>query len=191
MAEPDVGRGVDRSRLATERERIRQRRELFLEGQLRQQALRDQASTATVTPYRRAVIRCDQPHRKKGWPKLAQAVDTGRGWFFVSRIQWLPGDELNLRPWERQYLEGPGMDEPTFELAMSDDAFLGDLLLHHDQWAEGIQEPGERWLRKAPDKWLVLPVIPDLSLDIFGLWVRCKDHPEHAEAIEPSQILTA
>jgi hypothetical protein len=127
---------------------------------------------------KRVVVRCDQPH-KGSRPKLAEAVVVQHQLLFVSRINWMPSDQLTLRPWARDHLEGAGMSDGAFELAMTDDRFLRRLLADNDAWQAGVKPSGERWLVKADPHWIqaAVPLDPGAGTSL-GLWTRCSRHPD-------------
>ncbi len=141
--------------------------------------------------FRKLTARCDLPHKRGGWPKLAEISETAAGFLLISRIAWLPSDQLKLRPWLREHLEGAGLDQVTYDLAMTDDVFLSDMLRRHDAWADALESTGHRWLRSTPPHEIVALVEPDRARQAIGLWVRCKDHPGCPESLSGKDLFEA
>lgn len=177
--------------LVVVREQITRRRKHATEVELCLAALKALHDSKASGSYNALVIRCDQQHQRHGRPKLAEAYRTELGVLFVSKIRWLPGDQLTLRPWLRQHLEGAGMDDATYQLAMVDDDLLRRSTEHNDAWARGLSSTGPRWLHKAPPTTILAMVRPDPRVQELDLWVRCVDHPAQAEALDPIGIIAA
>lgn len=182
---------MDASRLRIERERITLSRVLAAEAErclLAHNALHDVGAPGD---YIKVMVRCDQAHSGGRVPKLAEVHATRRGLLFASKIAWLPRDQLVLQPWLRQHLEGAGMAEATYLTCMQDDDALADLLDRHDEWARGLPASGPRWLISTPPHLTLAVVRPGAAASAIGLWVRCKDHPEHAEALDSASLFAA
>jgi len=165
-------------------------------GDARRRARRAQREflkrTQVHTPLAAVVARCDQPHSGGRVPKLAEAIQVPEvGFLFVSRISWIPSDELTLRPWMREHLEGAGMDSASFDRCLNDDVFLSDMLHRHDAWAGGLVRTGERWLARGEQHEIVALIEGDPDAQALGLWTRCKAHPKHAENIPAAQFFHA
>lgn len=134
------------------------------------------------------VWRCTQRHRR-GQPKVAQAwrVDA-RSVLIASRIEWLPSDQLTLRPWEREHLLGRGFTDTAME--RTDDRMLASYLDRLDEWAAGLPVTGPRWLRGMNPR-TVLTVVEADREPVITPWLRCKDHPDQAEALRRADIFAA
>jgi hypothetical protein len=79
---------------------------------------------------------------------------TRHGAIFASRIAWVASDQLKLRPWEREQYLGTALDDVTFDRIMSDDKALSDWLVYLDEWEQGKDANGERWLVDMPHSFL-------------------------------------
>lgn len=140
------------------------------------------------------VWRCLGAHAG-GRRRLGTAVPLpGGGALFRSWIGWLPSDELNLRPWDRDVLLGAGLT-PTL---LDDVDLFGDYLTHLERWSAGALPGGPRWLRKgrpagaatgATVATVVLPGDPEGG--VVGCWVRCGDHPDGARLLSTGEVLAA
>lgn len=115
---------------------------------------------------------CSQQHGRGRSKKLAEAAFLDPEFLFVSRIDWLPSDQLNLRPWEREALLGSGWNHQLDE----DDALLSQWLDHLDEWGAGLPARGARWLQKAPPRGIEVVLVPGVE-PAYSPWVRCPDHP--------------
>lgn len=138
-------------------------------------------------------VRCDQTHQRGRRPKLAEAAIVDGHLLFVSKIDWMPSDELTLRPWQRDSLEGPAMSDEVLATAMVDDEFLKDMIDRHDQWAAGIPATGERWLQRVP-RFVLTTALPLSEINqppATGLWVRCPDHASEPENCDPLSLVEA
>lgn len=129
-----------------------------------------------------AVIRCQEGHQRK-LPMLAQLWRRGPEVLFISRIECLPSDQLNLRPWELdQYLRDRS------QLSWSDEQLLG----WRDRLAElrtGQPALGERWLLGRPPVRVVELVTPDPAPGAGGMWTRCAYHPAAARQWDAADLL--
>lgn len=136
------------------------------------------------------VWRCDREHRG-GRPKVAEAWRLPDGRILVvTRIPWIASDQLTLRPWLREHLLGAGINEPTLAGILADDRLLSRWLDDLDEWAAGKPASGPRWLKGSPPTWVATVISPDADPAITP-WVRCKDHPEHAEPLRRADIFAA
>jgi hypothetical protein len=128
-------------------------------------------------------IRCDQGDRTL----LGKVYALTEGALFSSRIAWLPSDQQQLRPWERDgYLAAP-------ELADLDDVVLTRWLDHLEQWSAGLDRERTYWLKDAPPTCVydVLTEPAGPSGWLPGLWTRCRRHPQHAENHDRAALLAA
>lgn len=137
-----------------------------------------------------AVYRCLERHGKGQRPKLAEALRTPLGIFYVARIDWLPSDQLNLRPWERDGRLA-SQDDMSYQLAVTDDDYLMNWIEQLDEETRGLQADGPRWLLSAGPVMIVERVEVPPPLGARGLWLRCKDHPDTARALDPVDVMTA
>lgn len=138
-------------------------------------------------PARVANVWCQENHRGGSRRRLAQALHLGRGQvLFVSRIEWLPSDLLNLRPWEREAYIGPRWN-PHFD---DDDDLLSRWLDQLDAWEQGVPATGPRWLGGSPPHTIRVLISPG-SDPVYTPWVRCLDHPDNAEIVSLSTLLNA
>ena len=140
--------------------------------------VRARASVGPIEPV--ITRRCQLPH-KRGRPKLAQVFAGNFGVLFVSRIEWLPSDQLNLRPWQ--------LREDLIDCADLPDSVADDrrrTLLQFDH----VESDGPRWLQHTAPFW----VHDDLAIQAPSeirpqLWVRCQDHPEAAAPLDGRRLL--
>lgn len=153
-------------------------------------ALSSTITAADVIPGVRACVwRCAEQHARKGNPKLGQAVRVSNGGtLFLSRIPWLPSDELTLRPWERDFYTGEGV-LPEW---LGDEALLTDWLRSVDQWSSGSPSLSERWMRKRK-AWAIRTVVmpSDPPSGVVGCWLRCPEHPASPRLLTTSEVFAA
>lgn len=127
---------------------------------------------------RRGIWRCDQAHARRGAPKLAETYAVNeRTVLVVTKIAWLPSDQLNLRPWAREHLLGAGSS------SMDDDRTLSRWLDQLDAWEAGRPSDGPRWLQRQ-DPTVIVTLIGVNAEPTITAWCRCKDHPEAVESID-------
>lgn len=162
------------------------RADIIARRQAREQAARE--LDALPEQGQMVVWRCTLAHRR-GQPKVAEAyrLDPHRV-LVVSRIDWLPSDQLTLRPWEREHLLGAGFTEAVME--RTDDPMLSDYLDRLDEWAAGLPVTGPRWLRGMNPR-TVLTVVEADREPVITPWVRCKQHPESPEPLRRADIIAA
>lgn len=151
-----------------------------------------EALAASLTPEQRIVsLYCQHPHRGSGrGPKLAEAAIVDGHLMFVSRIDWLPSDELNLRPWTREYLEGQGLVDPAMNGLLADDEKLLAWSRANEEWSQGRESGGDRWIARTGPTVICVAVRLGEQTPL-GLWVRCARHPESAEALDPVELVAA
>jgi hypothetical protein len=136
---------------------------------------------ARLRPGDRVItIRCDH------CPSLLAKVYVEAA-IFVSRIEWLPSDELTLHPWARDsYLA----EERLQHLS---DAALADHLEMLDRWSRGLPANGSRWLSRT-GPWEVRDVLTEPSGPsswLPDLWTRCRRHPGQAAVADRQELLAA
>lgn len=128
---------------------------------------------------RRGIWRCDQPHSRRGAPKLGETIEVdGARVLAVTKIAWLPSDLLNLTPWSREHLlgvEGSAQKMGDHELSRWID--------YLDEWEAGRRPSGLRWLG-AQDTSVIATLIGVDAEPVIGAWWRCKDHPASVGTIE-------
>ncbi|MCA1676339.1 MAG: hypothetical protein LC799_30575 [Actinobacteria bacterium] len=95
---------------------------------------------------------------------------------FSSRIRWLPGDQLNRRPWDAESLL-LGLDVARWpddeELARVVESLTGPIF-------ERPGGPGPRWLVSMEPTFIHEVLDLAGTDDARGLWTRCRDHPDAA-----------
>ncbi|MGG5753186.1 hypothetical protein ACQ3I4_11255 [Zafaria sp. Z1313] len=134
------------------------------------------------------IARCEHHPGGKS-PKLAEATIHRGIFYFASRIAWRPDDVVQPRPWMTEHYLGAGAQE-AWDRAMTDDAFLRR---HMDQLQQPDLPSGERWIAGTGPHWVryALPMSDFADIEALGLWVRCKDHPQHAEQLDALAIVEA
>jgi hypothetical protein len=156
-----------------------------VEGVTRERLLASQRRAAVVAARFNAVavgtqvqvmaLRCEQPHTG-GRPVLAKLYVTEQGILFSSRIQWLPSDQLNRRPWDAESLLlslGVTRWPDDEELARVVESLTGPIFVPP-------QGPGPRWL-VSMEPTFIREVLDLAETDhARALWTRCRDHPNAA-----------
>lgn len=128
---------------------------------------------------RRGIWRCDQPHTRRGAPKLGETIEVdGAVVLAVTKIAWLPSDQLNLRPWSREHLLG--VEGSALKMG---DQELSRWLDYLDEWEAGRQASGPRPVR-AQDTSVIATLVGMDAEPVIGAWWRCKDHPDSLGTIE-------
>ncbi len=130
------------------------------------------------------LVRCEHGDRTK----LGVLYVLPDALLFVSRIPWLPSDQLTLPPWGRDaYLSDPHIEDMSDEM-------LSDWLDRLDEWTAGKPADGPRWLASAPE-WRIrddLTIAAGPSGWLPDLWVRCSSrHPGQAEAVDRRLLMEA
>lgn len=132
-----------------------------------------------------ATVYCGEPHRGGRTKKLAEAYWLNPELLFVSHIDWLPSDELNLRPWTREQLLGSGWNSHLDH----DDVMLSEWLDHLDSWSGGVAASGERWLKRPEGPHRIAVVLKPGSDPVYSTWVRCPDHPGDARIVGVTELM--
>lgn len=133
-----------------------------------------------------ATFYCEEPHPGGRTRKLGEAALLGPEILFVSRIQWLPSDLLNLRPWEREQLLGSGWNDGLD----SNDRRLSDWLDRLDEWEKGVTPTGPRALMGKGPHGIAVVLTPGME-PVLTPWVRCPDHPTRARVVTVSELMAA
>jgi len=172
-------------------ERLRETRVIILKRRaMHAKAAKLSASLEGVS-FQGLTIRCNESHKGGRRPKLAEAAIVEGHLLFTSKIDWMPSDELTLRPWHRESLEGYALDGVTLDAVMTDDDFLSAMIDQNDEWEAGVLPKGDRWLQKAPS-FTVLTAVPLSEIGAppaVGLWVRCRDHAAEPERCNPLRLV--
>lgn len=147
-----------------------------------------QAAQARIRPETvKVTVWCSHDHGKGRSRKLAEAAYLDPEFLVVSRIEWLPSDQLNLRPWERESLLGAGWNPHND----TDDDLLSRWLDHLDEWEQGQPARGERWLKDQPPHMISTILTPGRE-PAYSPWVRCPDHPrEETHVLSIAELMTA
>jgi hypothetical protein len=128
-------------------------------------------------------VRCDKGDRSM----LAKAYALPEGLLFTARIEWLPSDQLTLRPWQRDAF----LCDPA--LGQWDDRMLSDWLDYLAAWTAGLDHPRSYWL-KGGGTFTVRDVLTEPAGEsgwLPELWTRCRRHPQHAEVVDRTRLLAA
>ncbi len=117
---------------------------------------------------------------------LAELYATEQGMLFVSRIEWLPSDHLNRRPWEAESLL-LGLDVAQHP---DDEALAGAVESLTGPIFEPPEGSGPRWLISTERPTYIREVL-DLAGtdDARGLWTRCRVHPDDAREWTRSELI--
>jgi hypothetical protein len=147
-------------------------------------AARFQASWAAGTYAWAIELRCGRPH-PGGRPVLADLYATEQGMLFSSRIEWLPSDQLNRRPWEAESLL-LSLDVAHYpddeELAHAVESLTGPIF-------EPPGGPGRRWLMSMRPTYIREVLDLAGADDTRALWTRCRDHPDAAREWTRHELL--
>jgi hypothetical protein len=175
------------SRRATVRTTIREQLDRMAEVRRRLRLVE-----ANHENHRGLTLRCSEKHEGGRSPKVAEVHATKDGIFFVSSIPWAKSDATTLRPWtEETHLSRLFADG---NLDLDDDDLLQAAIDNLDWWKGDHGGPGDKsWIATREQRAHRIVEALDLpsAAGRLTLWVRCRDHLEDFDAVDPTRLVEA